>query len=118
VALIVPTVGFETFGIILIEAFRQATPVLARRIGPFPEIVERCGGGLLFGDAEELLQAMRRIQRDRSVRDKLAQSARRGFEEYWTESAVMPRYLDVVRQAARARQRPDIIETLNAEGQA
>lgn len=116
VALIVPTVGFETFGIILIEAFRQATPVLARRIGPFPEIVERCGGGLLFADAGELLQAMTRIQRDQSLRDRLAASARRGFEEHWTESAVMPRYLDVVRRAAQARQRTDIVETLNAEG--
>ncbi len=39
VALIVPSVCFETFGIILIEAFQQGTPVIARRIGPFPEIV-------------------------------------------------------------------------------
>ena len=44
-ALVVPSVCFETFGIILIEAFRQGTPVIARRIGPFPEIVERSGGG-------------------------------------------------------------------------
>ncbi|HET6278077.1 MAG TPA: glycosyltransferase family 4 protein, partial [Candidatus Polarisedimenticolia bacterium] len=117
VALIVPTVGFETFGIILIEAFRQATPVLARRIGPFPEIVDRCGGGLLFGDAGELMQAMTRMQRDRALRDRLARAARRGFEDYWTESAVIPRYLDVVRQAAQARRRPDIVETLDTEGQ-
>lgn len=117
VALIVPTVGFETFGIILIEAFRQATPVLARRIGPFPEIVEKCGGGLLFGDAGELLQSMTRIQRDRSLRETLARSARRGFEQHWTESAVIPRYLDIVRQAARARQRQDIVETLQSEEQ-
>ena len=117
VALIVPTVGFETFGIILIEAFRQATPVLARRIGPFPEIVERCGGGMLFGDSGELLQAMTRMQNDRALRNGLARAARRGFEEHWTESAVIPRYLDVVRQAARARGRPDIVETLDTEGQ-
>ena len=36
---IVPSVCFETFGIILIEAFRRGAPVIARRIGPFPEIV-------------------------------------------------------------------------------
>ena len=47
-ALVVPSVCFETFGIILIEAFRQGTPVIARRIGPFPEIIDRAGGGLLF----------------------------------------------------------------------
>jgi glycosyltransferase involved in cell wall biosynthesis len=116
VALIVPTVGFETFGIILIEAFRQAAPVLARRIGPFPEIVDRCGGGLLFGDSGELMQAMTRMQRDRALRDRLARAARRGFEEHWSESAVIPRYLDVVRKAAEAKRRPDIVEILNTEG--
>ncbi len=36
-AAIVPSTCFETFGIILIEAFRQGTPVIARRIGPFPD---------------------------------------------------------------------------------
>ena len=41
IATIVPSVCFETFGIVLIEAFRQGSPVLARRIGPFPEIMAR-----------------------------------------------------------------------------
>ncbi len=60
VALIVPSVCFETFGIILIEAFKQGTPVIARRIGPFPEIVTTSGGGELFATQDELVAAMRR----------------------------------------------------------
>jgi len=46
-ALVVPSLCYETFGIIIIEAFRMGTPVLARRLGPFPEIIAK-GGGLLF----------------------------------------------------------------------
>jgi glycosyltransferase involved in cell wall biosynthesis len=61
IALIVPSTGFETFGIILIEAFRQRTPVIARRLGPFPEIVAQAEAGELFGDPAELEAAMRRI---------------------------------------------------------
>ncbi len=100
IASIVPSICFETFGIILIEAFRQGTPVIARRIGPFPEIVERCGGGLLFDDAGELAAGMRRLQEDAELRQQMARSARRGFEEHWSEEAVMPRYLEVVRDSA------------------
>jgi glycosyltransferase involved in cell wall biosynthesis len=113
-ALIVPSVCYETFGIILIEAFRQGTPVLARRIGPFPEIVERVRGGLLFDGPSELRESMRRIQQDPSLRSSLSASARQGFMHYWTEDAVIPRYLEVVRRAARARARMEIVRALES----
>lgn len=99
-ALIVPSVCFETFGIILIESFRQRTPVIARRIGPFPEIVESAGGGELFETGEDLLAAMRRMQGDPVHRNRLADNGYRAYVERYTESAVVPKYLDIVRRAA------------------
>lgn len=113
-ALIVPSVCFETFGIILIEAFRQGTPVIARRIGPFPEIVERARGGLLFGGPGELLESMRRIQADSALRSSLSASALQGFARHWTEDAVIPRYLEVVKRAAQARARTEIVRALES----
>jgi glycosyltransferase involved in cell wall biosynthesis len=103
VALIVPSVCFETFGIILIEAFRQGTPVIARRIGPFPEIVAGSGGGELFTTREELIAAMRRLQGDPAARAAAARAGYRAFLEHWSEQAVIPRYLDVVRRAAERK---------------
>ena len=114
IALIVPSAGFETFGIILIEAFRQATPVLARRIGPFPEIVSRCGGGELFDGPQDLLAAMKRLLTDPALRERLGKAGRDGFVKYWSEEAVAPRYLDVVRRTAQAVGRLDIVERLDA----
>jgi len=113
-ALIVPSIGFETFGIILIEAFRQSTPVIARRIGPFPEIVRHCGGGELFSGTQELIQVMRRIQSEPLLRHRLARSAYEGFVKYWSESAVIPQYLDVVYRTALAKGRTDIARKLEA----
>jgi glycosyltransferase involved in cell wall biosynthesis len=52
IAAIVPSIGFETFGNVLIEAFRAGVPVMARRLGPFPEIVELAQGGELFSTPE------------------------------------------------------------------
>ena len=54
IAHIAPSVCFETFGNTLVESFRQRTPVIARNIGPFPEIVTHAGGGVLFDDADGL----------------------------------------------------------------
>ena len=115
IALIVPSVCYETFGIILIESFRQGTPVLARRIGPFPEIVTRSNGGLLFEGPADLIEAMQQMQSDPSFRDRLATQAREGFLKNWAEDAVIPRLMEVVHNTAVRKQRMDIVNKLEAE---
>lgn len=100
VALVAPSLGFETFGLTLIEAFREGTPVVARRRGPFPEIVETCGGGLLFRDRRELEGALGRLLNEPGFRDRLGDRAREGFLERWAENVVVPRYLDLVRRVS------------------
>ena len=115
VALIVPSVCFETFGIIIIEAFQQGTPVIARRIGPFPEIVDAAGGGLLFGDEDGMLEAMRRLLAEPSLRAELAKSGTAAFETHWSERAVIPMYLDLVRHVAERRGDTRMVERIMTE---
>lgn len=112
VATIVPSVCYETFGIVLIEAFRQGSPVIARRLGPFPEIVERSGGGELFQTTEELVQSMHRLQDNPSHRAALARAGYRGYVERWSESAVIPQYLGIVRRAAARRGKRAVLDAL------
>lgn len=114
VALVVPSVCFETFGVVIIEAFRHGTPVLARRIGPFPEIVERAGGGELFWTPDELAGAMRRLQAEARYREALARAAREAVERHWSERAVVPQYLESVRRAAVAKGAVGVAERLGA----
>jgi glycosyltransferase involved in cell wall biosynthesis len=113
-ALIVPSICFETFGIILLEAWQNGAPVIARRLGPFPEIVERARGGELFSTREELLAAMQRIQRDASHRDRLAQAGYDAFVANWSESAVIPRYFEILRRAAQRRGDRALLEKLDS----
>jgi len=115
IALIVPSTGFETFGIILIEAFREGIPVIARRIGPFPEIVQAANGGLLFDDAADLLKAMARLQSDRELRTELGRNARVGYEKNWTEEAVVPQYFRLFREHADRTGRNRIAEKVSME---
>ena len=112
IGLVVPSVCFETFGIILIEAFRQGTPVIARRIGPFPEIVETSGGGELFGTRDELVAAMRRLQEDPARRARLAAAGYDAFVARWSERAVVPQYLDIVARAAERKGDRDVLSKL------
>jgi glycosyltransferase involved in cell wall biosynthesis len=97
---------------ILIESFRHGTPVLARRLGPFPEIVERSGGGELFDSSEELLASMRRLQQDAGRRLRLSRAGSAALHDVWSEAAVVPQYLDVIRRVAVRRGLTDVVEAL------
>lgn len=101
--LIVPSVCYETFGIILIESFRLGTPVIARRLGPFPEIVERANGGALFEAEDDLLAAMQTIQSDPDWRSTHGAAARSGFETVWSEARVLEAYGAELAKAAHKR---------------
>lgn len=99
VAVVAPSLGYETFGLVLIEAFRCGTPVIARRQGSFPEIVEQSHGGLLFSDSDELCAAMSRLQADPRCRAELAANAYRACRERWSEDVVIGRFLEIVSAA-------------------
>lgn len=98
-AVLAPSVGFETFGLTLVEAFRDGRPVLARRQGPYPELVQRSGGGLLFSSPDELRTALRTLTTDPDGTAALGAAGRVAFQRYWSEEAVLPRYLELVRGA-------------------
>jgi glycosyltransferase involved in cell wall biosynthesis len=103
VAVVVPSVCYETFGIVVLEAFQQRTPVIARRLGPLTDIVATSGGGELFSDKDELVRGMRRMQADAGYRDRLGDQGYAAFLTQWSETVVVPRYLEIVRRAAERK---------------
>ncbi len=108
IATLVPSVTFESFGIVVVESFAHRTPVIARDLGALPELIEQSRGGLLFSSPAGLLQAMQRIQHDISFRLECALNGHAAYRERWSESAVIPRYLDLVREhLERHRGAPD-----------
>jgi glycosyltransferase involved in cell wall biosynthesis len=112
-ALVVPSVCFETFGNILVEAFRNSTPVVARRLGPFPEITEQARGGLLFATIADLETALRTLQADDALRVRLGRAGHDAYRQRWTEDAVIPRYLDLVRRVAERRGAGEVARLLS-----
>ncbi len=54
------------------------------------------------------------MQHQPGYRDRLAAAAYRGFTERWTESAVMPRFFDLLKRLARARGATEIVQALDA----
>lgn len=80
-ALVVPSVGHEMFGMVVVEAFAQGTPVIASRIGALQSLVDHGVTGLLFdpGDANALCNAMRWAADNP---DKMAEMGLRARQKY------------------------------------
>jgi glycosyltransferase involved in cell wall biosynthesis len=99
-ACLVPTVGYETFGLVSIEAFARKTPVIARDLGPLPEVVEDSGGGFVYRTDEELLSLMERIAASPRLRQELGEDGYNSFQRWWTKEAHLERYFEFLRKNA------------------
>jgi glycosyltransferase involved in cell wall biosynthesis len=111
-ALIAPSRCYEVFPMVLLEAFRERTPVIARRLGPFPEVIEQSGAGLLFDSESELRSAIALLAHDDDLRARLGESGRRAFERYWSEEVVLEDYLRLIGELARNRGRERVAARL------
>ena len=93
IALLVPSLCYETFGLTLAESLSHATPVIARRIGALPEILEQSGGGLGFDDLRECREAMERLRLDPDLRAVLGRRGQLAARRYWSPEAHLSAYL-------------------------
>ncbi len=117
-AVLVPSICYETFGIILLEAFREEVPVIARALGPLTEIVRESGGGLLFRTADELSAALRQLATDAALRRRLAAAGHDTLRAHYTESVVLRQYFDIIRRVATQRGLHDTLAALDDEKEA
>ena len=99
-ALVVPSLCYEVFPMVVLEAFRQGTPVIARNRGPFPEIIGKSQGGILFDTPDEFVAATRRMGTDDELRGRLSRQAQEALQANWTEEISMARYFELIRELA------------------
>lgn len=102
-AVVVPSACYEVFPMVVLEAFREGTPILARALGPFPEIVDASHGGILFETQEELGGALAALTDDPNLRGRLGAAGREAFEARWSESVALGSYFDVIKGIAERR---------------
>ncbi|MBM3758557.1 MAG: glycosyltransferase family 4 protein [Acidobacteria bacterium] len=57
-AVIIPSICHETFGLVILEALQQGTPVYASNYGALPGIIDQTRGGRVFHSIEELAKML------------------------------------------------------------
>jgi glycosyltransferase involved in cell wall biosynthesis len=99
-AVIVPSICYEVFGIIIIESFSLKTPVIVNNLGALPEVVEDSGGGMIYDTEDQLLSAIRALAGDGDLRDELGRKGYEAFLKYWNEESHMQQYMQLIEQFA------------------
>ena len=100
IAQVVSSIGYETLGIVIPEAFAQRTPAIVNNLGALPEIVEQSGGGFIYDDQESLVKAMETLRTNPGLRKELGNRGYEAYYKYWTPEAYLPQYFDLIERAA------------------
>lgn len=93
----VPSPYAEPKGLYVLEAQANGVPCVQPRHGAFPEMLERCGGGLLFdpGDSGALAGHLHDLAQDREGTRRLGLRGAEGVAQHYSISRMADRALEV-----------------------
>lgn len=99
---VVPSGTYETFGLVVIEAYAAGTPVLAPAAGALAELVEEGRTGWHFkpADADHLADKLRQILADPAATAEMRPAARREFALKYAEEPNYAALMAIYAQAA------------------
>ena len=82
IATIVPSICYETFGLVIAESLQHRTPVIASNFGALPEMVEATGGGKVYRNIEELENLLGNFEREPEIAGNLGQVGSEHLAEF------------------------------------
>ena len=102
-AVIVPSICYEVFGIIIIEAFSMKTPVIVNDLGAMPEVIQDSGGGFVYGNEHELIEAMDKLAEEPDLRRTLGEKGYQAYLKYWSEDAHIEQYMNFIKEVQKKK---------------
>lgn len=106
--LICPSEWYETFGLVVIEAFAKGTPVLTSKIGALAELVEDGRTGLHFnpGDLDDMVKKIEWVISNQDQLKKMRRNARTAFEDRYTRARNYEILMKIYQTASSRSQLP------------
>jgi len=103
--LVLPSLCFEGFPMVIREAFALGVPVAASRLGSMSCLIKDGENGILFlpGDVEDLYQRVKSVQEDTNTLEEMGKKARSEFERKYTEQINYEMLLGIYQKAIEKR---------------
>jgi glycosyltransferase involved in cell wall biosynthesis len=96
VALLAPSLCFETFGLTAVEGFACGTPAIVRDRGALPELIHASAAGFSYIDETELQTTVERLVQEPGLRDELGARGRDAYLTHWTLERHLERYFAII----------------------
>lgn len=98
---ILPSECFETFGLVVREAFALGTPSAVSNIGPLPSIVNKGLSGIVFEafNPSSLLREVKSVWETPGLLHTLGNGARKEFQDKYTEQINYRKLIDIYNEA-------------------
>lgn len=108
-ALIFPSVWYEPFSLVVLEALAAGVPVIGSNLGSVASVVQHERTGLHFGagDEQALAAAVARAWSEPEAMAVMARHARQEYEKKYTPEANYQALIDIYAQASARRGRKD-----------
>lgn len=107
--LVLPSIWYEGFPMVLLEAFAAGLPVIAGRIGSLAELIEDGTTGLLydFGDAAALAAKVRWAEANPGEMRRMGANARKIYELHYTPETNLRHLMSIYGSAMGAKEQID-----------
>jgi glycosyltransferase involved in cell wall biosynthesis len=104
VATVVPSLCYESFGIITLESWSMRTPVIVHDLGALPEVVRDGRGGLTYKSLDELRHALETLQYQPDYRQQLGEQGYQSYIERYAEEPHLKMYYDLIVELEATKQ--------------
>lgn len=97
-ALVIPSLWPEIITLVVIEAMSHGLPVITTGNGGLMEVVDGNKAGIIYGDVDELVDALDLMEDDPDLRNNLAANASNAYQKYYTPEAHLQRYYGLIEE--------------------
>ena len=81
-ATVIPSLCYETFGLVTVESLRYQTPVVSSNFGALPETIAATGGGLTYQDEADLERILDAWEADPRLAREMGCAGSRNLSEF------------------------------------
>ena len=102
---VLPSIAYEDFPMVILEVMSLGKPVIGTNVGGIPEQIDNGHNGYIVEpkNVGQLKDVIKRIVRDKDLREQMGRKSREIFEANFKEDMIIDKYIDLYESLSKVR---------------